>query len=385
MSTNLRNLKIAVAPDGFKGSLTALQAATCIERGLKQALRGVTVIKIPMADGGGGTARTVAAATGGRMVTRRVTDPLGRPIRASFALTGDGRQAVIEMAEASGLTLLQPRERNPLRTSTRGTGELIRAALDLGVSRITVGLGGSATNDGGTGIARALGVRFLDRQGNDIGEGGGALARLQRLDVSGLERRLRGVAIEAACDVRNPLCGPQGAARVFGPQKGATPAMARELDRALDRLARVIKRDLGQDVRDTPGAGAAGGTGAGLLAFLNARLRPGVELVAEAVGLEQRMRGCNLVITGEGRLDGQTVFGKTVSGVARVAGKLGIPVVALCGSIGKDAHRVHAIGIDAYFSALQEPLDEALLPARAPAMLETCAEQLGRLLALRLM
>jgi glycerate 2-kinase len=282
------------------------------------------------------------------------------------------------------LALLQPRERNPLHTSTRGTGELIRAALDLGATRITVGLGGSATNDGGTGLARALGVRFLDRKGQDISEGGGALGQLQSLDMSGLDRRLRGVVIEAACDVRNPLTGPEGAARVFGPQKGATPAMVRELDRALDRLARVIVRDLGRNVRDIPGAGAAGGSGAGLMAFLNARLRPGVELVAQAVGLEQRLCGCDLVITGEGRLDGQTVFGKTASGVARVAGKLGIPVVALCGSIGRNAHRVHAVGIDAYFSALQEPLDESLLPARAPAMLETCAEQLGRLLALRL-
>ena len=374
-----RPLVIAIAPDSFKGTLSAVQAAACMERGLRRALGRVSFRSVPMADGGEGTVRTIVAATGGRLVRRRVSDPLGRKRMAVFGLTGDGGTAVIEMAEASGLMLLKSSERNPLVTSTRGTGELIRHALDLGASRILIGIGGSATNDGGTGMARALGARFLDRRGEPIPEGGGALRRLARIDMSGLDPRLGQVMIEAACDVDNPLLGPRGAARVYAPQKGATPSMVRELERGLSRFAEVGRRDVGAAVADVPGAGAAGGLGAGLLAFLGARLRRGVEVVSEIVQLERRLAGCDLVVTGEGRMDGQTVHGKTPAGVAAVAARLGIPVIAICGSLGPDAQRVHEVGIAACFSALREPVPEDELPRRAPRLLEDCAEEVGRL------
>ena len=374
--------KILIAPDSFKGSLTALQAATCIERGLRNVLPGTDIEKVPMADGGGGTQQAIVDATGGRRVSCRSRDPLGRPIRTSFGISGDGRTAIIEMAAASGLVLLKSKERNPMLTSTGGTGDLIRRALDRGVRKILIGIGGSATNDGGTGMARALGVRFLDAQGRELAAGGGALRELDRIDMSGLDPRLKRVTIEVACDVKNPLFGPHGAARVYGPQKGATPAMVRDLDAGLKQLARVVRRDLGIDVSRVPGAGAAGGLGAGLLAFLGATLRRGVDMVIEAVHLESRLRNCDLVITGEGRMDGQTAYGKTVSGVARLAGKRGIPVIAICGCIGPGAEKMLSLGVNAYFSALEEPVDEATLPRRAPAMLTRCAERVGRLLPL---
>jgi glycerate 2-kinase len=380
--TNRPRLRIAVAPGPFKGSLTAEQAAACIARGLRKGLPRVSTVLVPMADGGDGTLDAVVKGTGGHRVICRASDPLQRRIRAAFGVTGDGRTAIVEMAAASGLVLLQPRERDPLRTTTRGTGELICRALDLGVSRILVGIGGSATNDGGAGMARALGVRFLDRQGRDLPEGGGALEGLWRIDASGLDPRLSGVGVDVACDVVNPLVGPRGAARVYGPQKGATPQMVAHLDRGLRRLAIVIRRDLGHSVRDVPGAGAAGGLGAGLMAFLGARLRRGVDIVMEAVGLERKLRGCDLVITGEGRLDGQTAYGKAPAGVARLASRMGVPVVVIGGCIGPDARRVLSAGVDAYFSALQEPVEESQLAARGPGMLTDCAEQIGRLLRL---
>jgi glycerate kinase len=376
-------VKIAIAPNAFKGSLTAAAAAACIERGLRKALRGLTIVKLPMADGGDGTLLAIVAATAGRTVPSRVTDPLGREIRSVFGLTGDGRTAVIEMALASGLALLKAQERNPMLTTSRGTGELIRAALDRRVQEIVIGIGGSATNDGGMGLARALGVRFLDARHRELPDRGGALGRLARIDMSGLDARLKHTTISVACDVDNPLCGPRGAARVYGPQKGATPAMVNQLDAGLKRLAEVFHQDLGVKVANLPGAGAAGGLGAGLVAVLNARMRPGVEVVTHAIGLEGKLAGCDLVITGEGRLDGQTIFGKAPAGVARVAKKLGIPVIAICGSLGPDAGNVQRAGIAAFFSALEEPVAEADLPRRGPGMLERCAEQVGRLLALK--
>lgn len=376
-------LKIAVAPDSFKGSMTALEAASCIERGLRNVLAGVSVKKIPMADGGDGTVQAMVSATGGRTAKRLVRDPLGRKIKASFGLTGDGSTAIIEMAAASGLTLLKPHERNPMITSSYGTGELIRHALDLNVRKILVGIGGSATNDGGMGMARALGVRFTDGLGRDVPEGGGSLISICRIDISGLDSRLRGVVVEAACDVDNPLVGARGAARVYSPQKGATPAMVNKLEQGLRSLSRIIRKEIGIDIADVPGAGAAGGLGAGLMAFLGARLRPGVDIVVESVNLERRLKGCDIVITGEGRMDGQTVFGKAPAGVARVAKKLGLPVIAIAGSLGKNVHDVLSVGIDAYFSALWEPLPEGELPARGPDMLTDCAEQVARLIALK--
>jgi len=376
-------LIVGIAPDSFKGSLTALEAAFCIERGLKRALVNVSTRKIPMADGGEGTVRAIVEATGGRLVKCRATDALGRPLRAELGLTGDGQSAVVEMAAASGLALLKSRERNPMRTSTFGTGQMIRAALNQDVKKILVGIGGSATNDGGTGMAKALGVRFLNRAGDEVPEGGGGLADLDRIEMRGLDPRLRKVVVEVACDVDNPLVGAHGAARVYAPQKGATPAMVKQLDQALRRLAAVIRRDLGVDIAGVAGSGAAGGLGAGLMAFLGGTLRPGVDIVIDIVKLERRLKGCDLVVTGEGRMDGQTAFGKTPAGVARVAGKLGLPVVAISGSLGADVHKVHSAGIDVFFSALEQPLREEELPRFGPGMLERCAGQVGRLLAIR--
>lgn len=377
-----KRYRIGIAPDSFKGSLSALEAATCIEQGFKSVLKGVSIVKVPMADGGEGTVRAIAEATKGRILTRTVTGPRGGRVKAEFSMSGDGRTAVIEMAAASGLALLKPSQRNPMVTSTRGTGELMKHALKLGAKKILTGIGGSATNDGGTGMARALGIRFLDAAGKQIPEGGGGLAKLDCIDVSRADPRLKGASIEVACDVDNPLIGRNGAAHIYGPQKGATPRMVKTLDANLKRMASVIKRDLGVDILNVPGSGAAGGLGGGLMAFTGGVLRPGVDIVIDSVGLKRRLKNCDLVVTGEGRMDGQTIFGKTPAGVARVAGELGVPVIAICGSTGANVERVHTIGIDAYFSALQESIDESELPERGPAMLVDCAAQVARLLAL---
>jgi len=376
-------MKVAIAPDSFKGVMTALEAAQRIERGLKRALFGVKCRKIPMADGGEGTVRAIVDATRGRFISRTVQDPLGRKVRSKFGISGDGKTAMIEMAAASGLALLKPSERNPMKTTTFGTGELIRHALSLNVKHILVGIGGSATNDGGMGVAQALGVKFLDARGKKIGRGGGSLNKLDRIDMSGLDRCLKHVKVEVACDVDNPLTGPHGAAKVYAPQKGATDAMVKELDAGLRHFASIIKREVGADIQTVPGSGAAGGLGGGLMAFLNGKLRPGIDIVIDSVKLARRIKGCDLVITGEGRMDHQTAFGKTPYGVAKVAKQAGLPVIAICGSLGKDPRIVHSIGINAFFSSLENSVDEEDLPKRAPAMLENCAEQVGRLLAIK--
>ncbi len=383
MKSKRGTLRIAIAPDSLKGSLTALEAATCIEEGFKSVLKNISVRKIPMADGGEGTVRAIAESTGGKILTRTVTGPRGGKVRAHFSVSGDGKIAVIEMAAASGLALLKPNERDPMVTTTRGTGELIKHALKLGVRKVLVGIGGSATNDGGTGMARALGVRFLDAEGRALPEGGGALRSLDRIDMRRLDPRMKGVKVEVACDVDNPLTGPHGAAHVYAPQKGATPAMVKKLDAGLKQLAAVIERDIGVDILDAPGSGAAGGLGGGLMAFLGGQLRPGVDIVIDSVKLKRHLKGCHLVITGEGRMDHQTAFGKTPSGVARVAKELGLPVIAICGSLGKDPEAVHSIGIDAFFSALETPVDELDLPELGPGMLKRASAQIARLLALQ--
>ncbi len=381
-SMKKRVFKVAIAPDSFKGSLSALEAAETIEQGLKNVLKNVACRKIPMADGGEGTVQAIAESTGGKTFTRTVTGPRGKKVKAHFGMTGDGRTAVIEMAAASGLALLKPRERNPMVTSTYGTGQLIKAALAKGARHVLVGIGGSATNDGGTGMARALGVRFLDKQGRILPEGGGALRDLARIDMSRLDPRVAKARVEVACDVDNPLTGPHGAAQIYGPQKGATPAMVKKLDAGLKQMAEVAARDLGIDILKVPGSGAAGGLGGGLMAYLGGVLRPGVDIVIDSVRLRQRMKGCHLVITGEGRMDHQTAYGKTPAGAARVAKELGLPVIAICGSLGKNPGVVNGIGIDAFFAALEAPVDELDLPKKGPGMLLRCAEQVGRMLVL---
>ncbi|MGP6148101.1 glycerate kinase [Priestia flexa] len=343
-------MKIVIAPDSFKESLSALEVAEAVEKGFKQVLPQANYVKVPMADGGEGTVQSLVDATDGEIISKTVTGPLGEPVEAFFGILGTKRTAVIEMAAASGLHLVPPAKRNPLMTTTKGTGELISAALDYGVNHIIIGIGGSATNDGGAGMAKALGAQLLDAEGNEILDGGGALENLAFINLSTLDSRLQHVKIEVACDVDNPLTGERGASAIFGPQKGATPEMVALLDRNLRHYAAVLERDLGQKIDDVPGAGAAGGLGAGLLAFLQAELKRGVDIVIEATNLLEAVRDADVVITGEGKIDGQTIYGKTPIGVAKTAKKHGIPVIGIAGNIGADSHVVYEHGIDALFS-----------------------------------
>jgi glycerate kinase len=371
-------MRVVVAPDKFKGSLSAPEVARALARGVKSAVPNAKIDEVPMADGGEGTVEALVVATGGSFRSVRVRGPLGAPVDARFGLLGTGETAVIEMAAATGLVLVPGDQRDPLKTTTRGTGELILAAIEAGARRVIVGIGGSATNDGGAGLAEALGYRLLDAEGAEIGPGGGSLDRLDRIDARGRDPRLDGVEVAVACDVDNPLCGPRGASAIFGPQKGATPEMVATLDRNLAHLARIVERDLGVSIRDLPGAGAAGGLGGGLVAFASGRLEPGVELVIRAVGLEERLRGADLCLTGEGAIDGSSAFGKTAVGVARLARKLGCPTIAVVGSIGPGAEAVLDQGIVAYFSLCPGPiaLDQAI--AEAGPLLEKAAAQVVR-------
>ena len=371
-------MRVVVAPDKFKGSLSAPEAARAMARGVAAAVPAAAIDVVPMADGGEGTVEALVAATSGSSREAVVAGPLGEPVRARFGMLGDGHTAVLEMAAASGLALVPRDRRDPSRTSTRGTGELLLAAVEAGARRVVVGIGGSATNDGGAGLGQALGYRLLDAEGREIGPGGGALDRLAAIDASGRDPRLEGVEVAVACDVDNPLCGPRGASAVYGPQKGADPAMVAALDRNLDHLARVLERDLGVSVRDLPGAGAAGGLGAGLVAFASGRLEPGIALVIGAVGLADRLRDADLCLTGEGALDASSAFGKTPIGVARLARSLGCPTIALAGTVGEGAAAVLEQGIDAFFSICPGPitLDDAL--ARGATLLEHASAQATR-------
>ena len=370
-------MRIVLAPDKFKGSLTASQAVEALARGVRAAAPSAEVVAFPMADGGEGIVEALVTATGGAFHHARVTGPLGEPVDARFGVLGDGRTAVVEMAEAAGLALVPRDRRNPLVATTRGVGELMRAAADLGVHRILVGIGGSATNDGGAGLAQALGFRLLDADGCEIGPGGGALARLDRIEAPA-SSPFAGLEIAVACDVANPLCGPEGASAVYGPQKGATPEMVAQLDRGLARLAEVVARDRGASIADVPGSGAAGGLGGGLIAFAGGRLQPGIALVIDAVGLAETLRGADLCLTGEGALDAQSAFGKTAVGVAERARSLGVPTFAIVGSIGDGAEACLARGLDAYFPLCPGPmtLDDAM--ARAADLLAAAAEQAVR-------
>ena len=322
-----------MAPQEFKWSLSAREAAAAMAEGARRAAPGAVVEALPMADGGPGTLEAILSAKGGRAMRTTVRDPLGRPVEAEWGLLDDGT-AIIEMAAAAGLWRLRPEERDPRLASTFGVGEMVRAALDEGCRTLVIGLGGSATNDGGAGLAQALGVRFLDASGRDLPPGGAALARLERIEMSGLDARVRQCRVVAASDVTNPLCGPEGASLVYGPQKGASPQVARALDEALRRYGEVVERDVGVPVLEAAGAGAAGGLGAGLIAFLGAQVRPGVEVVAEVLGLREALQGADLALTGEGRLDAQTGYGKTVAGVVRIARREGVPTIAVVGSLG---------------------------------------------------
>lgn len=363
---------ILVAPQEFKASLTAREAAEAIARGIQHALPDAEIELLPMADGGPGTVEALVEARDGRYLHADTHDPLGRPLSARWGASGD--TAFIEISAASGLTLLAPDERDPRRTTTSGTGELLRAALDAGYRRLLVGVGGSATNDGGAGMAQALGARLLDAAGDELPPGGAALAELASIDIASLDPRVREAEVIVAADVTNPLCGPQGASLVYGPQKGASAAVAAELDVALAYYADVVQRDLGIDLAGIPGAGAAGGLAGGLIAFCGAKIRPGFEVVADAAGLAERLQRADLVITGEGRLDSQSAYGKVTAGMAREARTAGKCVVAIAGSVsGDEATRP----FDHVFALAPDPAqaDEAM--ARAADLLADAAEAAG--------
>ena len=372
-------MKIIIAPDSFKGSLSATRAAQAIAAGVRRAVPDAEIVLIPLADGGEGTVDAFVTAVGGRIVPVPATGPLGEKVNAFVGVLDDGQTAVIEMAAASGLTLVPQDRRNPMLTTSYGTGELIAAALDLGCERMIIGIGGSATNDGGVGMIQALGGSFGDETGAEVAFGGGELARIRSIDLSHLDSRSKSVAITIACDVDNPLTGPRGASAVFGPQKGATPEMVAALDEGMRNLAEVIRRDVGIDVENAPGSGAAGGMGAAALAFLGAELKPGIEIVLDVARFDDALEGAALVITGEGRVDAQTLRGKVINGVLKAARARGVPVVVLAGGIEPEGYELLDRGAVAVLSIADRPmsLDEA--QERAGELLERAAEQAVRL------
>lgn len=375
-----KDLVIVLAPDSFKESMTAKEVCEAMERGIRKANSQIRCIHVPMADGGEGTMQSLVDATGGRVYSKEVVGPLGNNVVAEYGILGNGEIGVIEMASASGIHLVDSEKRNPLITTTFGTGQLIKACLDKGVKKLLIGIGGSATNDGGAGFIQALGGRLLDENGDDLSYGGGALAKLHTIDLSNLDERLKYVSVEVACDVNNPLCGKEGASYVFGPQKGATREMIEILDQNLSHYAEVIKEQLGKDVISKAGAGAAGGLGAGLMAFLDVKLKSGIEMVIEYANLEEKVRDADMVWTGEGSIDFQTQYGKTTLGVAMIAKKYNKPVIALAGRVGNDIDVLYDKGIDAIFGIMRgvTSIEEALV--KGPENVEKTSENIIRLL-----
>ena len=374
-------MRIVIAPDSFKGSLTAIEAATAMAEGVASVWPKAHLTLCPIADGGEGTVASLVKAAHGTLVSESVTGPLGDKVNATWGLIHNGRTAVIEMAQASGLTLVPRDKRNPLATTTFGTGELIGRGLDRGCRRFIIGIGGSATNDGGAGMAQALGVSLRDASARELPSGGAELARLDHIDVSGLDARVKQAEFIVACDVDNPMVGPQGASAVYGPQKGATPAMVAELDAALKHYAAKVNETLGMAIAGMPGAGAAGGLGGGLVAFLDARLEPGIQVVAAAVGLEEIIRQADLVITGEGQVDGQTLRGKAVHGVAEIAHRHGIPTVVLGGAIRPAADLLcETFSNVCLLSIINEPMNVEYAMSNAASLLSGATTQCLRLI-----
>ncbi|MBC3956830.1 glycerate kinase [Pseudomonas triticifolii] len=371
-------MKIVIAPDSFKDSLSAQAVADAIASGLAEVWPDAELIKCPMADGGEGTIEALLDACNGQWMSAQVSGPLGTMIQAGWGWLAQSRTAIIEMAMASGLQLLTLAQRDACLTSTKGTGQLISAALDAGAQRIILAIGGSATNDGGSGMLSALGVRFLDRDDQPLPHGGLALAGLARVDLSGLDPRLADVRVEIAADVDNPLCGPNGASHIFGPQKGASPQQVLALDAALANFADHSALALGHDLRDSPGSGAAGGMGFAAKAYLNASFRAGVEVVADLTGLEQALVDADLVITGEGRFDAQTLRGKTPLGVARVAQRQGVPVIVLAGTLGEGYEQLYPHGISAAFALTSGPMNLEDACREAPRLLHERARDVAR-------
>lgn len=371
--------RLLIAPDSFKESMTALEAANAIASGFQQVFGNeIECIKIPMADGGEGTTQSLHDALQGRWRTITVTDPLGRPIQATYSIANKGKTAVIEMASASGLGLIARDERNPLKTTTFGTGELVLDALNQGVTHIILGIGGSATNDGGAGFIQALGGRLLDKQGQDLPFGGAALAQLAMIDLTHFDPRLKEITFEVACDVDNPLLGERGATMIYGPQKGALAEEIQSLESALYHYNEVIQRDLHQYIAHEPGAGAAGGLGAALLATINVQLRPGIDIVLEMTRFKHHVLNCDLVITGEGKIDVQTIYGKTPIGIAKVAESYHKPVIAVAGMLGEGYEAVYDYGIDAVFSLVPGPISLETALDQGPQHLERLAYNIAK-------
>ncbi len=374
-------MKIIIAPDSFKGSLSAIEVSEAIAQGVKQAYPDAIIEKVPMADGGEGTVECLVNATHGQIYQQEVIGPLEETVLAGFGILGDEITAVIEMASASGLPLVPPEKKNPLITTTFGTGQLIKAALDYKCRKMIIGIGGSATNDGGAGMVQALGIRLLDKNGHELGFGGAQLSRLDQIDISQIDERIEKTKFLVASDVQNPLCGPTGASNIYGPQKGATKEMIKILDHSLSHFADIIKRDLGKDIKDIPGAGAAGGLGAGLIAFLDAELKPGIDIVINTVNLAERMKGADLVITGEGEINGSTIYGKTPVGVAKIAKNYHIPVISISALIDKSGWIVKDYGIDYLIKPENPPLNMEYSKSRKMELLaKTIAQFLQRVI-----
>lgn len=373
-------MRIVIAPQSLKGSLSAAEAGQAIAHGVRNVYPSAEITIVPIADGGEGTVQALVDATGGRYVQREVTGPLGEPVTAVFGLLGDDQTAAIEMAACAGLPLVPPELRNPLITTTYGVGELILAALEEHCTRLLIGIGGSATNDGGAGMAQALGAHLITTEGNELARGGAALSTLAHIIPDTLDARLQACTVEVACDVTNPLCGPTGASAIYGPQKGATADMVVALDAALAHYAYIIEQDMHHTIKDIPGAGAAGGMGAGLLTFLHAELRPGAQIVLEAVHLEDHIRTADLVITAEGQIDEQTAYGKSVGAVASLARRYHVPVLALAGSLGTNYQSIYELGIDAVIALPHRPLTLAYAMEHAAELVSDATDRALRLL-----
>jgi len=369
-----------LAPDSFKESMTAKEVCIAMERGIKKVFPNGKFIHVPMADGGEGTVQSLVDATDGTLYSAHVTGPLGNAVKATYGIMGDKETAVIEMAEASGIHLVDKNNKNPLIATTYGTGELIIECLNKKAKRIIIGIGGSATNDGGTGMAEALGVKFLDQYGNCLPRGGGSLNLLDKIDCSHIDKRLADVELLVACDVTNPLCGENGASYVFGPQKGATKEMVRKLDQNLAHYASVVKEHLKIDIKDYPGAGAAGGLGAGLLIFTKAVLKKGVDLVIEYSHLKEKIKGADFVFTGEGGIDFQTQYGKTPYGVAKAAKEQHVKVIAIAGYVGEGIDVLYTQGIDAIFGIIPQAGSLENLLKEGTKNVERTCENIARLL-----
>ena len=375
-------MKIVIAPQTFKGSISALEVAKAMREGTERVIRGADIVLIPVADGGDGTLETLVEASGGKIRTSIVTGPLGELLTTQWGAMGDGNTAVIEMARTSGLALVPIEMRNPLITTTFGLGEAIQQGLKEGYRKFIIGIGGSATNDAGAGMAQALGIKLLSKDGKDLPFGGAALSLLDRIDVSGLDKLVKESEFMVACDVNNPLTGPEGASVIYGPQKGANSVMIEELDAALEHFSNIVKRDIGVDIGKIPGSGAAGGLGAGLIAFLDGKLRAGVDIVHDTVDFDNRLTGADLVMTGEGSLDHSTVYNKAPVGVARLAKAKGIPVIAISGSLGEGFQEIYNYGIDAVSAITPGPMTLDMASSNAFKLISNATEESLRFMKL---